>query len=211
MNSKIIEIVLIMLLSVIFSCKNKLENTVTKQTATTKKTDTTPLSKDQEKFLESVVTGNQNLNKGASNFEITALEGWEKKNSTLNGLLSTILFAPKKNNEAFRINVNVVTEKVAPDIDLQEYASNSKTELSKTFVNFEKIADNETSLNGLNAHHLIFTHKLQNFDFKMEQYYILNNNIAYVITCSATQQTFNKYKTDFDKIVNSFQLIDAKK
>jgi hypothetical protein len=174
----------------IFACKQK-----------------TNTEKSKQDEIKKILKSSPNLNQGDGSYQIDAPDGWEKKENRENGIHSTIIFSPLENAaDNFKDNVNVVTEKVPSQYDLDAYVNTSLANIGKYLTAFREINRSETTVNGIPARVINYNHNMQGYTFDVMVYLLLKNNIAYIITCSTKKGDMEKYRTDFQSIANSFKI-----
>ncbi len=121
--------------------------------------------------------------------------------------LDLVLFAPyKEKDDKPLASMNVISEKVGNGINLEQFYSQSATNLSTALkeVNVEKTGT--TMLNGTPSKWMQYTHVMQGVKFTVIQYFIVSNETIYLITFSASKDEFEQYRPDFERIANSFKL-----
>ncbi len=137
-------------------------------------------------------------------FSIKFPKGWENKE----GFMRTdiISLSPKTNaKDQFRENVNVVVEQLPDGMNLSKYFDANLPKLSNVIQNFQEIDAGTAIINDNEAEWLIYTGNIGTSNLKSKQYYMVYNGKGYVITCTATPETYNNYKNIFDETVQSFQ------
>jgi hypothetical protein len=165
-------------------------------------------SENKEAALKDLVENAKGLNKGAGTFTIDGLDGWENKDATNMGVISSILLSPLENTtDNYRENVNVVTEKVTSSTNLNDYVEYNKNNLGKFLTTSKIVEVTSNTVNGVPAKVVHYTHNLQGFDLDVLAYILMKDNIAYIITCSAKDGKLEKYREDFEKIVSTFKII----
>jgi len=73
-------------------------------------------------------------------------------------------------------------------------------------TNGKLLESKRLSKNGSEFQKVIYTGEEGIYKLKFEQYYLIKNDKAYVITLTCELDQFEAYKTIGEKILNSFQL-----
>jgi hypothetical protein len=163
--------------------------------------------KDPNKLMEEVVKNSKGLNEGTGTYNISAPQNWERKDTSMMGLEATFFFEPITDpNATFRTNVNVTTEKIPSQYDVNEYYKAGLQMMNSKMDGFIEEKSGDAAVNGQPAKWLIYKHSM--FGPKMEVlvYFIVKNSMAYVITCTCLDNQLPKYEPEFKKIINSFEL-----
>lgn len=163
--------------------------------------------KDPGKLIEDVVKNSKGLNQGTGTYNISAPQNWERKDTSMMGLEATFFFAPVTDvNATFRTNVNVTTEKIPSQYDVNEYYKAALQMMSSKMNGFSEEKNGDASVNGIPAKWLIYKHTM--FGPKMEVlvYFIVKNSMAYVITCTCPDNQLSEYEPGFKQIINSFEV-----
>jgi hypothetical protein len=137
-------------------------------------------------------------------FSLKFPKDWENRE----GFMGTdvISLSPKENaGDQFRENVNVVVEPLPDGMDLNGYFNANIPKLSGVVRDFQQNGTGSAIINNTRAEWLIYTGSIGSITLKAKQYYLVNGNKGYVITCSATPSTYDAYNSIFDTVVNSFQ------
>ncbi len=169
--------------------------------AQNKKTSTT-LDKDIKEFVKSV----PGVNAGTGTFSIEATDGWTKVDTSINGLQIVLLKSEMEgSDDVFMENINVVTEK-ADGMDADEYFKANLASLSNGMPGYQKLSSDNVTINGLEARHLTYTHTYTGSPAEVEAYFFAKGGLGYVITCSTEKGKLPKWKSSFDKVVNTFKI-----
>lgn len=109
--------------------------------------------------------------------------------------------------DSFHENVNVLIDNEATNMSLDEYYTASLNGLKTLATDFKLQENGVTQVGDEKARWLLFTHRAGVYTFKVLQYMIVANHRAYLITCTATQDTFAQYEPQFKAIVKTFRLL----
>ena len=144
-------------------------------------------------------TGMNRCTNEVYNYSVEYPKGWEKQE------VSFVIFrGPMKNG--FYINVNIVVEELLSTMGLEEYASIGEKQLEAAFQNYHKEREYSSTINGEPCIIREHTCTYQGTDMKQKQVYLINDNKAYVITCSSTPSTYyNDNEYYFKPIIQSFK------
>lgn len=128
-------------------------------------------------------------------FTVTIPEGWEVKHNYQGTDL--MVLSPTGVTDEFRENFNVIIAADAGNMSLGEYYSQSLDYFRTSAPNFELLGEGKDKIDGQDT---------QWFDYKFDysgntvygrQYYVLQNDKAFVITYSGTQATGDQHKDQF--------------
>jgi len=137
-----------------------------------------------------------------NNYSIEYPESWEKQESSY-----VVFRGPMKNG--FYINVNIVLEELPSSIGLEEYASTSEKQMEAAFQNYHKEKEYSSTINDEPCIIREYTCTFQGIDMKQKQVYLIDDNKAYVITCSSTPSTYDEDNENyFIPTVQSFKFTE---
>lgn len=138
------------------------------------------------------------------NFSIKFPEEWENTE----GFMGTAVISRsllENNADQFRENVNVVVEQLPREMSLDEYGAAGIQNLPRVITDFQEIENGATTINEHDAKWLMYSGRVGTIRLKCKQFYMVHNKRGYVITCSATPETYDSYKYTFDDVAMSFQ------
>jgi len=138
-------------------------------------------------------------------FGITFPEDWQEKR----GAMGTAILAlsPKEDaNDNFQENVNVVTEDVPAGMTTGDYVKTSLGSMGDILTDFKVVSNVPTTVGGKNAVALTYNHRMGNYKLKVLAYMIISSGKGYVITCTAMEGSFEKYKAQFEEVCRSFRV-----
>lgn len=139
----------------------------------------------------------------AKGYSVQFPSDWTQKPST--PPLDVVALSPKDGpTDAFYENVNIIVSDLPQAISSEEYYQLSYPQ-TKTLQGFKEDSNGKSTVGGIEAHWLIALHSTNNLPIKMMQYYFTKGTRAYVITCTASVDTFAKFKPQFEAIANSFK------
>ena len=138
------------------------------------------------------------------NYSIEYPSDWKKSDVPR---LDIVLFAPQKSKEVESYaSMNIVAEKVGPEITLNQFYTESTSNLKEALSNVQIEKIGESQMNGVPSKWTLYVHEMKNIKFKVLQYFIVTNETVYLMTFSSTTDTFGDYQKDFEKIAASFHL-----
>lgn len=146
------------------------------------------------------------INKGAGTYEISAPEGWDKKDTVMSGVKFTAIISPPDGaNDIFRENINVVTEN-AKDLNLDEYEKANRFTMKDQMTGLKVIKEGETVIGNIPARWITYLYDYSGYPLKNTVYFLVKNRIGYTITCSALGSDFDKFQAAFKGSINSFTI-----
>ena len=108
--------------------------------------------------------------------------------------------------DSFRENVNVVTEQLNKIMEVGEYVTANLIQMKKYFTDFRQVESGGLSFGKLKTKWLVYTYRLGILHMKVLAYFFTVANKGFVITCSSTIGSFDRYRPIFEKSGMSFQL-----
>jgi hypothetical protein len=159
--------------------------------------------KTADEVLEQVAK-NPGMNAGTGKFNVTVPEGWQRLDTSLNGVNATFLFAPAVNN-GFRPNINVVSESMK-GTSLEEYYKKNVSMMAQYMQNFTEGATTEKDINGNKVKFLEYSHSQNGLDMDVIMALIPKNGVAYVITITTPKGKRADYQQQFEEVVKSFSV-----
>jgi hypothetical protein len=134
-------------------------------------------------------------------------EGWTRvERPQLKGI-DLILGSPREGpRDPFVENVNMVLENVPPGMSVDEYFSRSRKNLEKKFALRGPITSSEREIPAGTLHVTHFRHRYQSYDLVVDSCVFIAGRACYIMTCTALEQTYERYRPTFEKTVASFRL-----
>lgn len=140
-------------------------------------------------------------------YSISYPESWKKTDVPR---LDLVLFAqPKDDDTAAHASMNIVSEKVGPGITLEQFYTESATNLTTALKNVKVEKKGTSDLNGVEARWILYTHEMQSVKFRVLQFFIVANQTVYLLTFSTVADSFDDYQSEFDAVSKSFRLEKA--
>ena len=154
-------------------------------------------------FLSVSLAQAEKMNKYKNNnfgFTLSYPSSWEKKE--ISGL--TAFISPLENDkDLFRENVSVGSEDISPyPITLAEYIRISLDNWRKQTPEVKVLGRSKLKLDNKDATYVT----CQTGNTKHRQYYLLHNNVAYVLTYTAAKRRFESYLERAEKIIKSLDI-----
>jgi hypothetical protein len=146
---------------------------------------------------------NPSMNAGTGKFSVTVPEGWQRLDTSMNGVNATFMFAPKVDN--FRPNINIVSESMN-GADMETYFVKNVNMMSQYMQNFKEISKKDKDINGVKGKVLEYTHSQNGVDMDVTMALIPHDGIAYVITVTTPKGKRADYQKEFDAVVKSFRV-----
>jgi len=127
--------------------------------------------------------------------------GWKSDKSGLLGS-KLILFGPE--HEGFRVNINLMTEKVG-SMSLSDYARVSEENAGKIITGYELLSKGSTKMDGVDARFMVYRGSIgtppRQLEFK--GVFSIRGKIAYILTYTAPKDVFDQHQKAFDTVVKS--------
>ncbi len=108
------------------------------------------------------------------------------------------LYSPLGVNDTFQENGNLTMEENFSHATLEEYKALALEQLEALYTNFRLLADEGNTLT--------LTGNMGNLSLMQRQYYYLKGDAIYVLTLTATPETFADYEGDFSSIAQSIKI-----
>ena len=107
------------------------------------------------------------------------------------------LYSPLDENDVFQENCNLMKEPLPGKYSLKDYMDAS--------INAVKGVYTELVIEETGKNYYIFSGIVSNIRVKQIQYYYIKGNTAYILTFTATPESFSNYSAVFKKIADSFK------
>jgi hypothetical protein len=123
--------------------------------------------------------------------------------------LSVKILSPLEySNDTFKENVSVKEEALSEKkADLDDFSEKSEKVLSKSIDHLVIVSHQRLKDEYGEYHEVVFVGDAKDLRGKWIQHYRIKNNIAYIITLTCREKTFNKYKDIGLRILKSFRLL----
>ncbi len=141
------------------------------------------------------------------NYEVTYPYNWEILRDYY-GTDSMAISLPENDADNFRENVNLVFEKAAVK-DHKAYYNANLPSMKTQLKNFSLVSVvSGVSETGLPFTDLIYTHEGAGVSAKNRAVFFHQNGVGFVITSTSRPETFDNYYDTFDRVVQSFTILN---
>lgn len=140
-------------------------------------------------------------------YKIKYPDNWDIDTSKLMGTEFFIFSAKENDSDKFRENISLIIQDLqGQNIDIDKYAQISEGQI-KDIATEAKIYDSKKMNIGKPEYFRMIYGMTQGiFKLKIEQYYFVKNEKAFVITLTTELEKFESFKMIGEKILNSFLL-----
>jgi hypothetical protein len=102
--------------------------------------------------------------------------------------------------------VNVVLEKLpSASVTLDEYDQAGEANLKQQFPDYKAVSLTKVSVDGKPAYKRVYTATIAGRLLQLQQVYLIERDVAYLITCGAPQESFATSMAIFDQISGTFK------
>ena len=136
------------------------------------------------------------------NFSIDAPSGWTVDDTSTGA--EVYFFGPTEQD--FTVNINVIVGSTT--MTLEQYVSADLDNLPSALDNFELVSESTRVINEVDSCELVCTFSGDYNDVMAKQVILIHANTVYVITCATLPTTYQKYLSDFESSIETFQIID---
>jgi len=103
--------------------------------------------------------------------------------------------------------VNVVLEKLpSASVTLDEYDQAGEANLKQQFPDYKSVSLTKVSVDGKPAYKRVYTATIAGRVLQLQQVYLIERDVAYLITCGAPQESFAANAAVFDQISGTFKI-----
>jgi len=138
-------------------------------------------------------------------FAISYPPNWEAREGAL-GTCVIIISPMEGMQDNFRENANVTLETLAKPMSAQEYMDACVSLMEKNFPGFVELSRGAEGWAGKVVPYLICRHSFPRAGAKAMLYFYVSGSRAYVLTCTATESTFDRFQPYFKQIAASFRI-----
>lgn len=118
---------------------------------------------------------------------------------------SVVFSSPLSTGDTLKENVGIVKSSLKKEYTLDEYYLLNK-EVLATQSGYMEIESTDIKVNDLNAKKSIFKTSMNGTNLQFEQVLIIKGKFAYIITYTATEETFSQYIQKVDEIVATLEI-----
>lgn len=151
-----------------------------------------------------VVDLSQNYVNKDKGYSIVFPKNWEMKEKFM-GLDVFALSPLEGDKDAFRENVNIITEDLSNPMSLDEYYSMGLVNLKTLLADFKEIDSGTIDVNGIPMKWIVYDHRMGEVRARVLQFIAVKDRRAFVITFSAMPDDFAKYRPAFEQIGKTFK------
>ena len=158
--------------------------------------------------LLSLTVVSQGLTEEHSNDEyvIKYPENWRLVEEEL-GANFTILAPKSDEQDPFNENVSLVIQDISGvEIDLDTWVKLAEKQIKENVKESDIITSQRFEAGRLKSHKIIYTGEIEGFNLKLIRYYQLTEEKAYILTFTALEKDYEKFKFYGQQILNSFLL-----
>jgi hypothetical protein len=138
-------------------------------------------------------------------YSIQIPEHWEYMKEQMGA--DIIAVAPQIDpKDLFRENLNIISAKFDIPISKEEYYSLNLKSLNNLLTDFDLEESKEIQIGGVDARKLVFTHRVGVVNVRVEQYLVLVDQKAIVISFTSDTLEYPKIKDQFARIASSFKV-----
>lgn len=152
---------------------------------------------NQEKWIENTYTNKKEW------FNILIPQWWtvqENKNTW-----RTLLSSPIEKWDILNENIIITTDDQTNHKTAQEYYLDQKIWIENHIKNYNQIFKEELKIQWYDSIKIIYQWSLWNHNLQRQQIIFFKDSKFFLITYTATQDTFDKYIDQADEIINSFK------
>ena len=132
---------------------------------------------------------------------------WELNKSGQSGTSFGLITKHTSDKDIFSENVNLMIQDLSElNYDLDKFTEVSEEQIRTMVTNSNLLESSRQSASGLEFQKIIYTGDFGTFNLTIEQYYLIKNNKAYVLTLTCETPQYEAYKEIGEKILNSFRL-----
>ncbi len=135
-------------------------------------------------------------------FSIAIPEGYTVKANYSEQVPVMILSKPEGKNDDFTENINVVTQPFEGDVET--YYQVNLMGMQNVMRDFKLLKNDTRNINGLDTHWMLYTFTYADKTMEVLAYCFTFNGKGYVVTCSSTPESFNKFEKVFKLTGESF-------
>lgn len=132
---------------------------------------------------------------------------WALDNSGQSGVILQLFSAQTSAEDNFRENVNLVIQDLTGQKvqTLDQYTQLSESQIKMFMTDSEILSSDRLTKDGQEYQKVIFSAVQGQFKLKSEQYYLIKGHLAYVLTLTCTEDTYDSYLEEGEKIMDSFK------
>jgi hypothetical protein len=103
--------------------------------------------------------------------------------------------------------INIVLERLpSATVTLDEYDQAGEANLKQQFPDYKSVSLTKVTIDGKPAYKRVYTATIAGRVLQLQQVYLIERDVAYVISCGAPQESFASNATIFDQISGTFKI-----
>lgn len=144
----------------------------------------------------------------APDFSLEYPTTWETVSPPPTGMAALVVTPQSSEEDAFRENVNVLVQNLEGTSiqTLDAYVTLSTEQINTLFANSDVQTSERVTLQGQPAHHMVYTALQDRSALYFEQYYLIKDAQAFVVTLTCEQSAVEAYAEEGRRILTSFTL-----
>ncbi len=119
---------------------------------------------------------------------------------------SVMFFTPTLSGDTLKENVGIMKKVLDKDYTLDDYYAITKPELVKLIPGFTEISNEPIKINDLDAQKLIYIGTQGTTKLKWEQVYLIKDKAVYIVSYTATTDTFADYAQKIDEMIATLEI-----
>lgn len=144
----------------------------------------------------------------AESYSIKYPSDWTQEVQNNGWVITMFKSQPENPQDTFIENTNVIVEKAQGYTLAQYYKANLDTMKGPSALKeFKIVQAGDTKINNNPAKVITYTHTYEKIKLKVKAYFLCNGKNGYVITSTASPDSFKAYEPEFDRISKSFKFI----
>lgn len=123
------------------------------------------------------------------------------------GAVVAFVSPPQSAADDFKENVNVLVQNLPdPSMSLGQYTDLSLRQAGSIIDGFKLLASGPSTLAGRSAQRVMYLGQSGNHDLKFDAVWLVEKGRAYVLTYTATRDSFDAFRPTAEAIIESFSL-----
>lgn len=147
----------------------------------------------------------ENKEPTTSDFEIRFPQDWEAQYDDGDVAVRGLSFRESP-GDTYRENIGLVIEPLGKHLTPRRYFGESYSALKNALSQFEAEPSTEVTLNGRDYVRLVYRHRYDGIDSKVVAYFTTKGENGYVLTASASPESYARYEAIFDQVAKSLIL-----
>ncbi len=119
---------------------------------------------------------------------------------------NVMFFTPLSEGDQLRENIGIIKKELDKEYTLDDYYAITKPELESMITDFVEVSNDLITINNLDAKKLIYQGTQGETKLQREQIYLIKDNYVYIITYTATQDTFGEFTEQIDEMAATLKI-----